>query len=140
MSNEPLGIVAEAIRRRIELQARLAKRPAPQPIVFNPIFENGRYIPRSLKDLIGLVATHSGLTREAICGNSHRRKLVDARSCIANLAEEFAPHQSMRAVEDAMLRGAGLCAWYRDRHSDRIAQFPEYAALYERCRSYLVAS
>jgi len=109
-------------------------KPAPA-LVIRPLFEKGRYIPRSLTDIIATVAKLADMSPEAICGMGRRRHLVDARACIANLAEEFAPQQSELAIDDAMLRGHGMARWYRERHRDRLELFPSYAALYHRCHA-----
>lgn len=102
------------------------------------LFDKGRYIPRSLTRIIGLVARHADISPEAICGAGRYTRLVNARFCIGKLAEEFAPRQSARAVDGALLRGEGCTVWYRDRHADRMKLYTDYAALYERCRAELL--
>lgn len=150
---EPLGIAAELQERRQRIvkanvgrmgKGALAKfatefsvtKPRPA-LVVKPIFEKGRYIPKSLTDIIAVVARLADTTPEAICGSSHRRFLVNARACVANLASEFASHQSDAAIDSAMLRGQGMTRWYRERHADRVAAFPSYGVLYHRCRAEL---
>ena len=136
---ERLGIVEEGIRRR-EFYHGAKPVAVPRPVlrVTRPIYEKGRYIPMSLSNIIAVVARIAQTDEAAICGMGRRRGLVDCRFAIANLAEEFAPMQSAAALDDAMLRGTNMCMWYRERHSDRIAAFPEYAALYARCREEML--
>lgn len=100
-----------------------------------PIFPRGRYIPRSLSDLIDAVCLLTDIHRDALTGNGRSRRLVDARSCVAVLAAEFASRHSTYAVDDALLRGRGTTVWHRDRHDDRRALYPEYAAMFDRCRA-----
>lgn len=109
-----------------------------EPIkIVRQIFPKGRYTPRSLSSLIVLVARMADLHPDAISGNGRSRRLVDARSSVAVLAEMFAPRNSARAVDDALLRGEGSTHWYRERHADRLKAYPEYEALYSRCLTYL---
>lgn len=134
---ERLGIVEEGQRR----SALYAPKPVEQPrpvLKVRPIYEKGRYIPKSLNDLMALVCRHAGISLPALTGLGRSQRLVNARACVANLAEEFCPHQSADAVDNAMLRGSGLTIWHRQRHRDRIELHPEYGALYERCRAELV--
>ena len=109
-------------------------KPAPV-LAIRPIFDKGRYIPKSLTDIIATVARLAEISPEAICGMGRRREYVDARSCVANLALRFASHQSELAVDDAMLRGHGMARWYRERHLDRLRLFPSYVELYHRCHA-----
>lgn len=104
------------------------------------LFDKGRYIPPSISRLIIVVARHADLSPDAICGEGRNTRVVNARFCIGNLAQEFAPRLTTRAVDDALLRGAGCSAWYRERHLDRMAQYKDYAALYERCRVELLGA
>jgi len=112
----------------------------PAKLVVKPIFPRGRYIPRTIDDLIILVARHSDQHPLAISGNGRTRRLVDARFCIGVLAKDFAPRQSPAAIDDALLRGSGMTIWYRSRHEDRIRLYPEYGVLYERCLLALTAT
>lgn len=114
------------------------KTGKPQPLKMKPIFPRGRYVPASITEIITLVSKVGGLSFFAIVGEGHKRDVVHARFAIANLTEEFAPKFSCRAVEDAMNRGDGLCAWYRERHRDRMELYPEYISLYEDCRTVLL--
>lgn len=102
-------------------------------------FSRGRYVSASIERLIDMVSREAGLPREAVLGNGQNWKIVNARSVIANLAEEFAPRVSSAVVENTMNRGAGWCSWARDRHNDRIGLSPSYSRLYEQCRAKLVA-
>lgn len=146
MSSQPIGIVAGLQQKRADVIAanpQLAERingKKAEPLAAIKIkqtFEKGRYIPPSLTGLIELVARLADLHPEAIRGNGKRAALVNARFCVANLAEEFAPRLSCWAIDDGMLRGMGMARWYRERHRDRIELYPEYGALYERCRAEL---
>lgn len=146
MSGERLGLVddlrertAAVVAANPHLSMRLTGKPAPvdapvPAIRTQPIFPRGRYIPRSLSDLINAICLLTDIHRDALCGNGRTRRLVDARSCVAVLAEEFAPRQSGYAVDDALLRGRGTTAWYRQRHQDRLKTFPEYASMFGRIR------
>lgn len=113
------------------------RKPAPgkpaEPVKLRPIFPKGRFIPRSLSSLIDFVCQQMDLHPDAITGNGRSRRLVDARSCIAVLASDFAPRNSARGVDSALLRGEGMTTWYRERHRARCELYPEYAALYARC-------
>jgi hypothetical protein len=82
-----------------------------------------------------VVARLAEIETKAICGQGKRRPLVDARFTVANLAEEFASQHSCNMVDDAMLRGQGLTRWYRERHRDRLENFPTYRDLYHRCQA-----
>lgn len=126
---------AEALQRLGAPTPVSKPRPA---VVVRPIFEKGRYIPKSLANIIEIVAKAARLTPAILCGLGKRRHMVDARSCVAVLAEQFAGHQSECAVDDAMLRGHGMTRWYRQRHTDRLALYPQYAALYQRCHAEMV--
>ncbi|MBS0219164.1 MAG: hypothetical protein JSR91_00330 [Proteobacteria bacterium] len=120
--------------------ARIAPRKAVatrQAVKAHAVYEKGRYIPPLITRLMALVAHHASVSVEAITGFSRRRTLIDARFCIANLAEEFAPRLSDRAIDDAMLRGVGCCAWYRNRHRDRLERYPSYRRLHAACRAEL---
>jgi hypothetical protein len=112
------------------------RQPAPV-LQTKPIFDKGRYIPPSITRLIVLVAKHSDISPDAICGAGRVARLVNARFCVGKLAEEFAPRQPANAVDGAMLRGEGCTVWYRARHADRLKLYPDYSALYERCRAEL---
>lgn len=118
---------------------RLPSVPAPI-LVVRPTFERGRYVSPTIARLIELVGRHSDVSPESIRGAGRVHRLVNARYCIANLAEEFAPRLSARAVDDNMLRGEGLCLYYRARHRDRLEMYEDYIALYERCRAELLAA
>lgn len=125
------------------LQARLPAPEAPAPRrdapVLLPIYDGrGRYISPTLTRLIALVARHSDVSPESVRGAGRVHRLVNARYCIANLAEEFASRLSARAVDDGMLRGEGLCIYYRARHRDRLEFYPDYLALHERCLAELL--
>jgi len=140
-----IGIVAALLERKARIAAanpHLAEKitgtkPAPgvvlQPIILKPIYEKGRYIPRSLNELVAFVGRQTDLHPDAICGNGRTRRLVDARSCIAVLAKIYAPRLSARAIDDGLLRGHGTCIWYRERHRERLKLYPEYAAMFVRC-------
>lgn len=148
-ANAPLGIVAAAQSKAAALAAAnpaqreriLGPRAKKVPLAVKPrpVFERGRYIPPSITEIITVVARIAELPVEAVLGESHRRAVVHARFAIANLAEEFAAGLSCRAVEDAMNRGDGLCAWYRERHRDRLEAFPDYMDLHAKCWSVLRA-
>ena len=139
---EDLGIAAELQRRRI-LYARPAREATPVMIprphlVIQQIYENSKYIPRSVDSIIDLVASLSDLSIEAIRSDRQRPILLShARACIGILAKELHPLLSDRAIEDAMNRGAGLMDWWRKRHHDRLKHFPSYKALYATCREAL---
>lgn len=146
MSSERLGLVDDIREHRDavvganpHLTLKITGKPpavAATPVVKpRPVFARGRYIPRSLSDLIDAVCLMSDIHRDGLTGNGRTRRLVDARSCVAVLAAEFAPRNSYQAVDDALLRGSGCCVWYRDRHEDRLKLYPEYRALYDRCRA-----
>ena len=147
MSSERLGLVddlrertAAVVAANPHLSKKITGEPAPagvppRAIRTRPIFPRGRYIPRSLSELIDAVCALTDIHRDALTGEGRTRRLVDARSCIAVLAAEFAPRNSYQAVDDALLRGSGCCVWYRDRHEDRRKLYPEYAALHDRCRA-----
>lgn len=113
--------------------------PPLPPVAPKPMFPRGRYVPRTLDDLIILVAKLSDQHPLALSGNGRTRKIVDARSCVAVLALKFAPRQSPSAIDDALLRGVGTARWHRERHADRLKLYPEYAALYARCLEALEA-
>lgn len=131
----------------LALLSRLQKRKArtaadaiaPVTIVkVRPTFEKGRYISPGLTGLIKLVARHADVAPESIRGGGRITRLVNARFAIANLAAEFCPRLSARAVDDGMLRGEGSCLWARGHHADRLHQYEDYAALFERCRVELL--
>ena len=107
-------------------------------IVQHAVYEKGRYIPPSATRIITLVARHADVSPEAICGAGRITRLVNCRYAIAKLTEEFAPRLSSLQVDSAMLRGEGSTLYYRSRHLDRCKLWPEYAALYERCRAELL--
>jgi len=109
----------------------------PPRLEIKPVLERGRYISPSLIKLIDLVARNADISPEAIRGGGRTVRLVNARFCIANLAEKFCPRLSARAIDDGMLRGEGCCMWARGRHQDRLRIYPDYAALYERCLAEL---
>ena len=128
------GVIAANPHLEAKITGQKPKPGKPaKPIKLRPIFPQGRFLPRSLSDLIDVVCGQMDLHPEAIRGNGRTRRLVDARSCVAVLAARFAPRNSAQAVDDALLRGSGCCIWYRDRHTTRCKTFPEYAALFDRC-------
>lgn len=90
-----------------------------------------------LATVVRAVLTCSDLRLEALRGNRQSSILVHARSAVAVLAQEFAPRTSLRAIEDALCRGAGLANWYIERSADREKNFPEYGVLLTRTRAYL---
>lgn len=147
MPRERLGLVDDFRERTAAVVAanpHLSKKitgksaPAGTPIPAirtQPIFPRGRYIPRSLSDLIDAVCLLTDIHRDALTGNGRSRRLVDARSCVAVLAAEFAPRHSTYAVDDALLRGRGMTVWYRERHVDRLQLYSPYAAMFDRCRA-----
>jgi len=146
MSGERLGLVddlrertAAVVAANPHLSMRLTGKPAPvaapSKTRSQPIFPRGRYIPRSLSNLIDTVCLLTDIHRDALTGNSRTRRLGDARSCVAVLAREFASSHGCKAVDDALLRGSGMTAWYRERHEDRLQLYPEYAAMHDRIRS-----
>ena len=119
---------------------KITGKPAPAEVIERaietlPIFARGRYIQHSLSGLIDAVCLLTDIHRAALTGNGRTRRLVDARSCVAVLAEEFAPRHSAQAIDDALLRGSGMATWYRGRHNDRLLLFCQYAAVYGRCRA-----
>lgn len=120
----------------------LAPPPVKKParLVQHAVYERGRYIPPSATKIITLVARHADVSPEAICGGSRVTRLVNCRYAIAKLTEEFAPRLSALCVDSAMLRGDGSTLYYRSRHEDRCKWWPEYAALYERCRAELLGA
>jgi len=109
----------------------------PPRLEIKPVLERGRYISPALTKLIALVARNADISPESIRGGGRTVRLVNARFCIAKLAEEFCPRLSGRAIDDGMLRGEGCCLWARGRHQDRLRIYPDYAALYERCLAEL---
>lgn len=115
----------------------LVPPPRPRRPVL-PVLEHGRYVSPTIVRLIDLVARHSDISVNAIRGYGRATRLVNARYCIANLAEEFVPRVAARMVDDFMLRGEGLCLYYRARHRDRLEMYEDYLALYDRCRDELV--
>jgi hypothetical protein len=132
-----VGRLSESARQKIGVDK---PEPVSQPrpaLAVKPLFAKGRYVPASMDRIIAVVARLGYLNPAAIYGSGKRQHLVNARFAIANLAEEFAPHQSDRAVDDAMLRGVGCTSWYRERHRDRLEAYPDYAALYQRCHAEL---
>lgn len=145
MTTERLGLVDDIRERTAAVVAAnphlskkiTGKAPlAPIPEVrTRPIFPRGRYIPRSLSDLIDAVCALTDIHRDALTGNGRTRRLVDARSCVAVLAAEVAPRHSTYAIDDALLRGRGTTVWHRERHEDRRKLYPEYAAMFDRCRA-----
>jgi len=147
MATERLGLVDELRQRTAAVVAanphlaekitgRAAPVDAPLPEVHaRPIFPRGRYIPLSLSNLIDAVCLLTDIHRDGLTGHGRTRRLVDARSCVAVLAEEFAARHSAKAIDDALLRGSGCCVWYRERHHDRRKLYPEYAALFDRCHA-----
>ena len=147
-NGDDIGIYAELQERKARIAAHnphLAEKlgaPKPkagvEPIVVKPIFDKGRYVPMHLASLIAFVATQTDLHPDAITGNGRSRRLVDARSCIAVLAMQFAPRLSARAVDHGLLRGEGTTIWHRARHLDRIKLYPEYGALYARLLAALL--
>ena len=133
---------AAVIAANPHLAAKLTGKPAPvvaPPVkaVARPIYEKGRYIPRSLAGLTAFVARQSCLHPDAICGNGQTAQIVDARSCIAALAVDFAPRQSAASIDDALLRGSGWAIWTQSHHADRMKARPAYAELYTRCHDVL---
>lgn len=149
MSGERLGLVDELRERTaavvaanphlsVKITGRAALPEVIAAIQTKPIFPRGRYIPRSLSDLIDAVCLLTDIHRDGLTGNGRTRRLVDARSCVAVLAEEFAPRHSAKAIDDALLRGSGCCVWYRERHEDRRKLYPEYAAMFDRCRAAIL--
>ena len=108
-------------------------------LVQHAVYEKGRYIPPSATRIIALVARHADVSPDAIVGGSRVSRLVNCRYAVAKLSEEFAPRLSALAVDSALLRGEGSTLYYRSRHVDRCKLWPEYAALYERCRDELRA-
>ena len=147
MTNERLGLVDELRERTAAVVAanphlamKLTGKPVPAEMIERaidtlPIFSRGRYIQHSLSGLIDAVCLLTDIHRAALTGNGRTRRLVDARSCVAVLAEEFAPRHSAQAIDEALLRGSGCCVWYRERHDDRLKLFAQYAANYGRCRA-----
>ena len=109
----------------------------PRQLVIRQTFEKGRYISPKLTRIIALVARHCDVSPDAVSGGSKVHRLVNARYCVAKLTEEFAPRLSGLAVDSGMLRGEGSTAYYRSRHADRCKLYPDYAALYARCRAEL---
>lgn len=150
MSGERLGLVDELrertaavvaanphLARQITGRAEPVNAPLPE-VRTQPIFPRGRYIPHSLSTLIDAVCLLTDIHRDALTGTGRTRRLVDARSCVAVLAADFAPRHSYQVIDDALLRGSGCCVWYRDRHEDRLATFPEYRAMHDRCRAAIL--
>lgn len=147
MSCERLGLVddlrertAAVVAANPHLALKITGKPAPAEVLERaietlPIFARGRYIQHSLSGLIDAVCLLTDIHRAALTGNGRARRLVDARSCVAVLAEEFAPRHSAQAIDDALLRGSGMATWYRGRHNDRLLLFPQYAVVYGRCRA-----
>ena len=147
MTNERLGLVDELRERTAAVVAanphlalKITAKPAPAEVLERaiktlPIFARGRYIQHSLSGLIDAVCLLTDIHRAALTGNGRTRRLVNARSCVAVLAEEFAPRHSAQAIDEALLRGSGMATWYRSRHNDRLLLFPQYAAVYGRCRA-----
>jgi len=141
-----IGIYAELQERRASiaranphLAEKLTGQKAPPikvalgPVIVRPFPERGRYIPRTLNGLVAFIGRQTDLHPDAIYGNGRTRRLVDARSCIAVLAQVYAPRLSAAAIDDGMCRGSGTCIWYRARHRDRMKLYPEYAAMFVRC-------
>ena len=147
MSCERLGLVddlrertAAVVAANPHLAKKLTGKPVPAEVIERaietlPIFARGRYIQHSLSGLIDAVCLLTDIHRAALTGNGRARRLVNARSCVAVLAEEFAPRHSAQAIDEALLRGSGMATWYRSRHNDRLLLFPQYAAVYGRCRA-----
>ena len=145
--SERLGMVDELRRRTAAVVAanpHLAEKLTGKPVAAEvlerdiqklPIFSRGRHIKHSLSGLIDAVCLLTDIHRDGLTGNGRTRRLVDARSCVAVLACEFAPRHSAQAIDDALLRGSGCCVWYRERHDDRLNLYPQYAAAYGRCRA-----
>jgi len=94
----------------------------------------------SIHGLIALVAYNADVSPDSIRGGGRVTRLVNTRFAIAKLAEEFAPRLSAWQVDDAMLRAHPMTRWYRERHADRTRLYPDYKALYERCRAELLGA
>lgn len=147
MCTERLGLVDELRARTAAVVAanphlalKITGRAEPvdaalPEIRVRPIFTRGRFIPHSLSNLIDAVCLLTDIHRDTLTGTGRTRRLVDARSCVAVLAQEFAPRHSYQAIDDALLRGKGCCVWYRERHEDRRKLYPEYAAMHDRVRA-----
>lgn len=136
------------LRANPQAHARIMGVPAPPPakitappasaVIRRPLFERGSFISPTMARIIELVARHSDVSPESIKGDSRVHRLVNARYCIANLAEEFAPRLSARSVDSNMRRGDGICVYYRARHRDRLEMYEDYLAIWERCRAELL--
>lgn len=131
-----LANVSAAHRRRIVGDRK--PLDAPQPIFHATVYLRGRYIPKPLSDIIELVSDVSGLRFIDICNASRKREIAHARSAVSNLAEEFVRFLSAQSVDAALNQGDGLCAWYRERHRDRLEAYEDYLVLHETCRAVLL--
>lgn len=92
-----------------------------------------QHIPVKLRTLMEIVASTRGLSMAVIRGRQQAHTVVNARSVIAVLAQQFLPRMTMASIEDGMLRGSGMVDYYRLRHRDRLELYAEYAALYKQC-------
>lgn len=134
------GLQESKSRADAERAMAVKEAAARGELLVHPVFEKGIYIARSITRIIVLVAKQADVSFDSIRGLGRVTRLVNARSCVAKLAEEFAPRLSAGAIDDAMLRGHGMTAWYRARHEDRVKLCPGYSELYERCRDELKAA
>lgn len=131
-----LANVSAAHRRRIVGDRK--PLDAPQPIFHATVYLRGRYIPKPLSDIIELAAEVGGMQFMDICNRGRKREIAHARSAVSNLAEEFVRSLSAQSVDAALNQGDGLCAWYRERHRDRLEAYEDYLVLHETCRAVLL--
>lgn len=131
-----LANVSAAHRRRIV--GDRTPVDAPRPISHATVYLRGRYVVKAMANLIELVAEVAGLRFTDICNPSRKREVAHARSAVSNLAEEFVPHMSAQSVDAALNQGDGLCAWYRERHRDRLEAYEDYLVLHEACRAVML--
>jgi hypothetical protein len=107
-----------------------------EPVTINGHAHSRVYSPREkIAHLMGEVCRLAGIGVVDLRGTRQRVSLVNARSCIAVLAEEFYPQAPADTVGDVMLRGKGWTQWARGRHVDRLALYPEYKQIVDYCRA-----
>lgn len=143
-----IGVVADIRARRlavatanphlarklgVDLPVVALKRRPVQPIEPEaPRFKRGTpgYI-------VAFVASQFALPVSVIHSPVSSSAIRNARAAIANLCLEFCPRYSERAVSASMGKTETLAHYYRARHQDRRAAYPEYANAYDRCHAIL---
>ena len=91
--------------------------------------------PPALYALAMQVAAACDVTLACLRGRHRHGTLTHARACVAVLAQEFLPDVPARAVDTVLNRSVRMTEWYRQAHARRLRDFPDYAALFSRCRA-----